>query len=567
MPTRSMDLQTEPYKASSESQKNVSLLKQHDVKTHGSTRSEPFVLDARENGSCAAKSKTDRDTSPSCSWHSVRILLSILIASTVPGPLFGGFSIAYSSPLLDEMTRNLNSTHWSEGFDNCIYQSLIGPSVLIGGAIGGVSTFPFITMFGLVFPMFAVTLIAIAGWSMIGVSWFVSSPSLFRGLILAGRFVTGLGLGSSGSLRSVYVGEVSSNKCRSPMMAIGFCLYAFGAMMAYLLGAFFPYWISAFICAGIAAIILPFIAVLPESPLRTCNVTTNAKVMMKNLKELLSTKCLFRGMTFGPFLRRVLMVEVIFISQVFLGYILLAQYIGPILNVAGANHWNIPHGVLQTITVGSSDLIGSFVAVFVASKLGHITSCFIGVIVVCLGHVGNGVYFLLTGGISPHESQLSTMAELANTSVSEICIFKPHINPDIGEMYSPLTLLSTSLVVLAYGIFWVPQQYIIAVELFTDETRGLGLGICTSSMYIYYIISSFLFPILERLIGTSLCFFILAAISGLMALLIPTLVPETKGRPMGERGDKFTPKQNWLELYTSIKNVIMILICCCKHKG
>ena len=216
MPTRSMDLQTEPYKASSESQKNVSLLKQHDVKTHGSTRSEPFVFggtsktDARENGSCAAKSKTDRDTSPSCSRHSVRILLSILIASTVPGPLFGGFSIAYSSPLLDEMTRNLNSTPWSEGFDNCIYQSLIGPSVLIGGAIGGVSTFPFITMFGLVFPMFVVTLIAIAGWSMIGVSWFVSSPSLFRGLILAGRFVTGLVLGSSGSLRSVSLKAVTA---------------------------------------------------------------------------------------------------------------------------------------------------------------------------------------------------------------------------------------------------------------------------------------------------------------------------------------------------------------------
>ena len=137
------------------------------------------------------------DPHPTCiwrSWHFARLLYSIIVVNLLNVNF--GISLTYSSPLMDQMIREANSTPWVDGFDNCVHQSLIGPSVLIGGTIGGLLSSISMNLLGLVLSLILSSVLFVAGWTMIGVSWFFGySPTSFRSLILTGRFVTGLAFG------------------------------------------------------------------------------------------------------------------------------------------------------------------------------------------------------------------------------------------------------------------------------------------------------------------------------------------------------------------------------------
>ena len=152
------------------------------------------------------KGKEDDHGKAQSWWRRCRVYTKLLYVAFLSGAvnMGHGSALAFSSPFIDEMTKNLNSTPWSEGFDNCFYQSLIGPSVIIGAFLAGATSSVFVAIFGLVFPLCLSALMFTIGWSMIGISWFVSdSPTLFSGLILAGRFVTGLGDGWNTSVWGV----------------------------------------------------------------------------------------------------------------------------------------------------------------------------------------------------------------------------------------------------------------------------------------------------------------------------------------------------------------------------
>ena len=111
------------------------------------------------------------------------------------GSLGFGLSVVFSSPFLEQMFQVSNFTLWTDGFQQCIYQNLVGPLMPFGAVVGGFLSSLCVGVLGLVTPMLAGAVVFVAGWSMIGVSWFVSSPIVFRDLILAGRFLTGLATG------------------------------------------------------------------------------------------------------------------------------------------------------------------------------------------------------------------------------------------------------------------------------------------------------------------------------------------------------------------------------------
>ena len=323
--------------------------------------------------------------------------------------------------------------------------------------------------------------------------------------------------------------------------------------MSYLFGAFFPYWVCAFIYGGITAALIPLIVGISESPSRNCNIVKNAKKMLTNLK-IQKDIILVRGFTLGPLFRRIIMIEAVFFSHSFMGYVALIQYVGPILNVAGGRNWPIPHGVLVALAVGGGDIMGSMLSILASLRLKHVFSACIGAIGVCIGHLGIATYFVIVDGLGPHEV-FHEQGYINESIFSGICFFKPAIKDDIGQKYSPLALICIAIVMVMYGAFWMMQAYVISVELFNDETRELGAGIAMASESTYYIVLSFLFPWLETTIGIALLFFIHALIAVLTAIMIPTLIPETKGKVMGERGDTFTPKQNWIELFQPIKEI------------
>ena len=143
----------------------------------------------------------EKDFITCCSWKFVKLLYSASVTAVLSSSY--GQALVFSSPLLGEMIRNANSTPWVTWTDNCLYQSLIGPSILIGGAIGGISSSLLIILLGPVLSMVLGAVVFAVGWSMIGVSWFSPSSNMFWGLLLTGRLITGLSGGWSNATRNV----------------------------------------------------------------------------------------------------------------------------------------------------------------------------------------------------------------------------------------------------------------------------------------------------------------------------------------------------------------------------
>ena len=98
---------------------------------------------------------------------------------------FGGFGFGltavFSSPLLDDLS-NSNLTQWKEGFstDECAYQVLIGPISPIAAVAGGLLSAPLTAVTGLVTGMILTAVVYVSGWTMLGCSYFVTSPYAFR---------------------------------------------------------------------------------------------------------------------------------------------------------------------------------------------------------------------------------------------------------------------------------------------------------------------------------------------------------------------------------------------------
>lgn len=113
----------------------------------------------------------------------------------VMGELGYGIMIGYSSPLLNDLRSRTNFTLWTEGFNDCIYQALIGPLAPSGAVFGAILSSLAVGVLGLVQAMITSTVIYVIAWTLIGTSYFVSSPDWFRILILAGRTLTGFSAG------------------------------------------------------------------------------------------------------------------------------------------------------------------------------------------------------------------------------------------------------------------------------------------------------------------------------------------------------------------------------------
>ena len=85
------------------------------------TESEKESLPNGDESDLLTKEKEDSITC--CSWKFAKLLYSASVTAVLSSSY--GQALAFSSPLLDEMIRDANSTPWIEWTDNCLYQSLI----------------------------------------------------------------------------------------------------------------------------------------------------------------------------------------------------------------------------------------------------------------------------------------------------------------------------------------------------------------------------------------------------------------------------------------------------------
>ena len=99
---------------------------------------------------------------------------------------------------------------------------------------------------------------------------------------------------------------------------------------------------------------------------------------------------------------------------------------------------------------------------------------------------------------------------------------------------SALAVTSLMVYVGAYAIGLGPMMWLLNAEVYPIHVRGKAAGLGTSVNWVANFAVAMTFPLLVSGIGESGTFWIYAAISAFAVLFVFRVVPETRGRSLGE---------------------------------
>ena len=109
--------------------------------------------------------------------------------------------IMYPSPLLDDFQSRLpaNFAVWV-GFNQCLYQDLVGLITPAGAVFGSIFSSPVVALTGLVTGLVVMSSLFLSEWLLMAVSYFTYhggawSAVWFKTMLLLGRLLTGVGAG------------------------------------------------------------------------------------------------------------------------------------------------------------------------------------------------------------------------------------------------------------------------------------------------------------------------------------------------------------------------------------
>ncbi|ERL90782.1 hypothetical protein D910_08128, partial [Dendroctonus ponderosae] len=387
----------------------------------------------------------------------------------------------------------------------------------------------------------AVNVCALIGWLIIGAAFY--SPAQQYGLLLAGRFVTGVAAGLCGSPASVYMAEVASVELRSVFTTWVSLFYAIGIFIVYLLGLIFKDdWGSIALIAAVFPLIgLLFLQLfIPESPpwlvtkqrfeeARTsmCRLhgtrtyTEDVQLEMETLlnnrrvkKEKTQQKTLpqqfvkkLKMLTRPNFLRPYRLVLAYFFFQQFTGIFAIMYYAIDI--VKGAQVALDPH--VAIVAIALVRLAGMVLISFLSTRLGRRTLGLASGVGIALSMLALGSYIVLLKR---------------------------------GLMAQPLPLVPLALLVFYFFITTIgfyPLPFALASEVYPKNIRGTAAGISTASTFVFNFVVVKLYPTMVAALGDFGVFYFYGGMGVVGTLFVLVCMPETKGRTLEEIQAYFVP--------------------------
>ena len=427
-------------------------------------------------------------------------LNSTLIKATFVGALGGllfGFDTAVISGTLQSLTSLYHLTAWTTGVT--VFIALFG--TVIGAMTAGVIGQKFgsretLRILAVLYLISALGCAFAAHWTM----------------LVAARFVGGLGIGGSSVLGPVYIAEVSPAKWRGRLVGLFQINIVGGILLAYLSNYIIASvvsnasdWRWMFGVAGLPALLfLIFLYTIPRSPrwLATQNRIEEAHSVLQSIGSP-DPKAELREITASIHLERSTAAEPLF-SRKYRFPMFIAVTMGMFNQLAGINAilyylndifayagFSRISGDLQAVAVGAMNFVATFLGMALIDKLGRKTLLLIG----SAGMVGclSGVAYVFLS--SSHHSSLLW-----------------------------LLLVYIAFFAVSQGaVFWV---YI--GEVFPNRVRAKGQSLGSSAHWIMNALISLTFPLLAvRSHGYPFVFF--AAMTLVQFLVVLFVYPETKG--------------------------------------
>lgn len=351
-----------------------------------------------------------------------------------------------------------------------VFNALSPISAIVGGPIINFA----IQRYGRKYPTMVASSVVIIGWILIC----ATKPS-YKPLIYVGRVINGIGTGAVSTVNPVYISELSPTEVRGAYGVMSQLFCSIGALLMYFLGI----WLEWRPISGIA-IVPPAITILclffiPESPVFK-KMTSNEKTKTANICKKAYIQPLFLSF-------------IIVIFQQFSGINALLTNLTIIFE---NSHIDLKPAV-SSVIVTSAQVITVACSTPLMETLGRRVTWW-------LSSIGQAVFLLILWG--NEKWQWSNL-------VPVIFLF---------------------LDVLFFGIGLGPLPWFVVPELFPDEVRGLAMGIVQAVNWFLAALMIFVFPTMQTTMSLAWVYFfygIIMIISFLYGLL---LLPETKGKEMGD---------------------------------
>ncbi|XP_045495403.1 facilitated trehalose transporter Tret1-2 homolog isoform X2 [Colias croceus] len=440
----------------------------------------------------------------------------IAALSATLGALAAGSMLGWSSPVILKITQD-NSTDynfsvsesqgdWVSSLINLGAAAVCFPIGLIMDILGRKKTMLFLTL--------PFTL----GWLLIT---FASNV----GMLMAGRFITGIAGGAFCVTAPAYTSEIAQDSIRGTLGSYFQLMITVGILFAYAVGSYTSVFVFNILCTLIPIVFAIIFFFMPESPnflvvkgrhdearealirLRgrnydvdseLSNLQTKAEDAKNNPVSFLS------AITKKTALKAVLICYALMLFQQLSGINAVIFNTSKIFTSAGA----AIEPAIATIIIGVIQVLATFVSSLVVDKLGRRILLLFSALVMCICSTALGVYFFLQ---DTHGSSSS-----------------------IVEALSWLPLLSLSLFIIAFSLGFGPIPWMMAGELCLIDIKAfVGSTAGTFNWLLSFTVTS-TFNSLNNAIGSGQVFWLFAGIMVIGFIFIFFIVPETKGKSVDE---------------------------------
>lgn len=399
-----------------------------------------------------------------------------------------------------------------------IASALIG--CIIGGALAGFISKSLGRRNGLIIAAVAFFISAIGAWKPESFNIFGTLP-VFSFFFY--RIIGGIGVGIASMISPMYIAEIAPAESRGKLVSFNQFAIIFGMQVIYFVNYFIAkqgndiwlvnegwrwMFLSGAIPAGLFLILLLFV---PETPrylvmkgkedkalkvLNKISGTNSAPAILEEIKGTLHEKSA-PWLSFG-FL--VIFIGILLsVFQQFVGINVVLYYAGNIFRNMGAS---TNSSLLQTILVGSVNLIFTVVAIVTVDKFGRKPLMIIGALGMAVSMISLGLAFY-----THNEGVMALVFMLSYTAF--------------------------------FAMSWGPVTWVLLSEIFPNSVRG-AMSIAVSAQWIANWLVSLTFPImndnhwLTSLFNHGFSYWIYGVMGILAALFVWKLVPETKGKTLEE---------------------------------
>jgi sugar porter (SP) family MFS transporter len=349
------------------------------------------------------------------------------------------------------------------------------------------------------------------------------------GLLVAARFVLGLGVGLSSTMIPLYVSEIAPARTRGSMVAVFQLAITAGILLAYLVNAILhshTEWRTAFALGCLPAIVLGLGMLLqPHSPrwLVAQRRREEALAVLRSVRDPddgdveAEVEDIARAASRdertswadlrAPMMRSIVIfgVVAVVLSQI-TGINTVIYYAPTIFTEAG---FGSQTAVFATAGIGALNFLATVIALGIVDRLRRRELLIGGMAGMTLSMLVLGISFAVAGGFGSGA-------------------------PAFGEIGRWVAVGGVASFIAFFAMTWGVGLWVIQSEIYPLRIRGRAMSVSNTAEWFANLVIAFLFPVLLGAWGGAPVFWLLAGLGAFAVVFLFRRLPETKGKSLEE---------------------------------